>query len=326
MSLGPDDALLTGKVAVVTGAAQGIGRPARPTLARFGCDVAIVDRVPDGLPGVQAEIEAAGRRCDSIELDVRDATATAAWIDRSQSASGRSTCSSTTRAARSGRRTNRSRPTPRPRCSRRTSARCRRRRGPSLPHMPEPAARSSTSPRSRPIGPHPGSPSTPRRRRRSPTSRCRSSLELAPRDIRVNCVAPDVIATPGSAPSATWPANGRAGPAGASADDVAGAVVWLAGDLSRFVTGTTVHVDGGTMAASGWRLERRRQLDPLTPAVAGRSGYLGVLTAARSMILTGLSGRWTGLPDDLLLVSTPVAWARSAPTVHCSFGMRANGS
>jgi NAD(P)-dependent dehydrogenase (short-subunit alcohol dehydrogenase family) len=36
-------------------------------------------------------------------------------------------------------------------------------------------------------------------------------------------------------------------------DDVAGAVIWLAGPLSSFVTGTTVHVDGGNLAAAGWR-------------------------------------------------------------------------
>jgi enoyl-[acyl-carrier-protein] reductase (NADH) len=35
-------------------------------------------------------------------------------------------------------------------------------------------------------------------------------------------------------------------------DDVAGAVVYLASDLGRFVTGTTLHVDGGNAAAGGW--------------------------------------------------------------------------
>jgi 3-oxoacyl-[acyl-carrier protein] reductase len=36
-------------------------------------------------------------------------------------------------------------------------------------------------------------------------------------------------------------------------DDVAGAVLFLASDtLSGFVTGTTIHVDGGNLAAGGW--------------------------------------------------------------------------
>jgi enoyl-[acyl-carrier-protein] reductase (NADH) len=34
--------------------------------------------------------------------------------------------------------------------------------------------------------------------------------------------------------------------------DVAGAALFLASPLSSFVTGTTIHVDGGTKAAGGW--------------------------------------------------------------------------
>jgi enoyl-[acyl-carrier-protein] reductase (NADH) len=36
-------------------------------------------------------------------------------------------------------------------------------------------------------------------------------------------------------------------------DDVAGAALFLATNLSRFVTGTTIHVDGGNRAAAGWQ-------------------------------------------------------------------------
>ena len=35
-------------------------------------------------------------------------------------------------------------------------------------------------------------------------------------------------------------------------DDIAGAAVFLASDLARYITGQTLHVDGGTQAAGGW--------------------------------------------------------------------------
>jgi NAD(P)-dependent dehydrogenase (short-subunit alcohol dehydrogenase family) len=88
------------------------------------------------------------------------------------------------------------------------------------------------------------------------------ALELATRRVRVNAVAPDMIPTPGDADLAEAAgAIGRGDDAWAPTpwpevgdpDDVAAAVVWLAGPSSRFVTGTTVHVDGGTLAAAGWK-------------------------------------------------------------------------
>jgi 3-oxoacyl-[acyl-carrier protein] reductase len=73
------------------------------------------------------------------------------------------------------------------------------------------------------------------------------ALELAP--IRVNCVAPDVILTPGVGDlSGSRPPLGAPG----EADDVAGPIVFLAGPMARFITGTTLHVDGGNHAAGGW--------------------------------------------------------------------------
>jgi 3-oxoacyl-[acyl-carrier protein] reductase len=48
-------------------------------------------------------------------------------------------------------------------------------------------------------------------------------------------------------------AYGRKVPLGwGHVDDCAGAVIYLASDLARWVTGTVLHVDGGSHAASGW--------------------------------------------------------------------------
>src|SRR5205814_9577928 len=75
------------------------------------------------------------------------------------------------------------------------------------------------------------------------------ALELGDRRIRVNCIAPDVIPTPGV--GGDLPIKTPLPYAG-HVDDVAAAVVYLASDWSRFVTGSTIHVDGGNIAAGGW--------------------------------------------------------------------------
>jgi NAD(P)-dependent dehydrogenase (short-subunit alcohol dehydrogenase family) len=84
-----------------------------------------------------------------------------------------------------------------------------------------------------------------------------AALELAPHGIRVNCLAPDLTLTEGieRIGSAEMLANAdRMIPMGRTGhvDEMAGAAVFLAGGLSTYVTGQTLHVDGGTHAAGGW--------------------------------------------------------------------------
>jgi NAD(P)-dependent dehydrogenase (short-subunit alcohol dehydrogenase family) len=85
------------------------------------------------------------------------------------------------------------------------------------------------------------------------------AVELGRDGIRVNAIAPDMADTPQT--PADWMLRGRDPelvgcwiPVGrfGRPDDYAEVVLFLASDASRFVTGHTIPVDGGTLAASGW--------------------------------------------------------------------------
>jgi NAD(P)-dependent dehydrogenase (short-subunit alcohol dehydrogenase family) len=98
-----------------------------------------------------------------------------------------------------------------------------------------------------------------------------AAIELAYHDVRVNCIAPGSIPTPILASSAsgrtreelehfeqTIRAQMRADrplQRDGTPEDVAEAALYLAGDRSRYVTGTVLRVDGGT--AAGKAIRRR---------------------------------------------------------------------
>jgi 3-oxoacyl-[acyl-carrier protein] reductase len=73
--------------------------------------------------------------------------------------------------------------------------------------------------------------------------------EIASRNITVNCIAPGFIATPmtdalNDDQKGRITANIPAGKMGAS-EDIAAAAVYLASDEAQYVTGQTIHVNGG---------------------------------------------------------------------------------
>jgi glucose 1-dehydrogenase len=77
---------------------------------------------------------------------------------------------------------------------------------------------------------------------------------LAPRGVYVNCIAPGVMETPLMKPHLDDPSQRKryqdAVPLGriGQPEDLAGAVIFLAGPDSDFITGITIRVDGGAAA------------------------------------------------------------------------------
>jgi 3-oxoacyl-[acyl-carrier protein] reductase len=249
VALDPAAALLTDKVAVVTGAAQGIGRAIAETYARFGAHVAICDRLEDGLTETAAAVRAAGRECVSAVLDVRDRAAVDAHVaevverfgrvdvlvnnaggtffadflavpDKGHDALVRNNFTQVAHFIRA-----------------------------CVPHMGAGGSIITvTSIEAHRAGPGFAVYSA---MKAACTSLSQTlALELGDRFIRVNTIAPDVIATPGVG-GVVGEANGLPRPG--VPDDCAGAAVFLASDLSTFVSGSTIHVDGGNGGAGGWR-------------------------------------------------------------------------
>ena len=63
---------LTGQVAIVTGTSRGLGQHFARALAKAGADLILTSRTRDSLLKFESEIKSQGRRAVSLELDVRD--------------------------------------------------------------------------------------------------------------------------------------------------------------------------------------------------------------------------------------------------------------
>ena len=254
---------LDGNVALVTGAASGIGRATALALAQSGCEVALCDRDLEGLAATARDVEALGRAAFAEVLDVREPDAIASWVTGTAAALGRLDVivnnagggfradfvdtSATGEAALIAQNFTSVTSTIRVAVPLMTD-------GGSIVNITSVEAHRAA----------PGFGIYAAMKAGIANLTATLALELSDRRIRVNCVAPDVIPTPGvgmlEAATEAKAARGDAmqpWPDAGSADDVAAAVLWLASPMARFVTGTTIHVDGGTSAAGGWR----RRLD-----------------------------------------------------------------
>jgi len=258
MALDPDAMRLDGRVALVTGAAAGIGRAIALCFARFGADVAGCDRDAEGLDETLRGIRGAGRRAWWGVLDVRDGDAVGDFVSRVAREAGR--IDVLVNNAGGGF------PAPFLEVSARGEEALVRENFTSVtsfiravvPHMPEAGGSivNLTSIEAQRAAPGWAVYAAMKAAVESLTRSL--ALELGARRIRVNCIAPDVIPTPGIGTPAVRTPLPRAG----HVDDVAAAALYLASDLGGFVTGTTLAVDGGNRAAGGWRRTAEGGFEP----------------------------------------------------------------
>jgi NAD(P)-dependent dehydrogenase (short-subunit alcohol dehydrogenase family) len=81
-------AVLDAKVALVTGAASGIGRACAVHLAANGAKTALADRDAAGLEAVRAQIAAAGGTASTVAVEIGDSRSVDAMVDQTLAAYG----------------------------------------------------------------------------------------------------------------------------------------------------------------------------------------------------------------------------------------------
>ena len=254
----PSSILLTDRVAVVTGAARGIGAATAAALARFGADVAVFDKDPGPLPSTVKQVEAAGRRCVSGVLDARDDDAVAAFLQRVRSELGPidilvNNAGGTFQARFSDVSPKGEHALIRENFA--TVTNCVRH---GVPLMADGGVVVNvTSVEAYHSAPGFGVYAAMKAAVQQFTKTL--AVEYGHRGIRVNCVAPDMMPTPGDVALAAGGTNVIEGTYPTplrrmgAAEECAAVIVFLVSDMASFVNGASIPVDGGTIAAGNWK-------------------------------------------------------------------------
>jgi NAD(P)-dependent dehydrogenase (short-subunit alcohol dehydrogenase family) len=253
VAIDPSNILLTDRVAVVTGGGSGIGRGIAAGLSAFGASVAIWEQNPDTCAAAATEIGALG-----IPTDVRDSGAVDAALAHTQAELGPVSIlvnnaggvfwSSILETSENGW-------DALYRSNLRHVFLCTQRVARGMVEAGIPGSVTSVT-SIEGVRAAPGYAAYAAAKAGVINYTKTAALELAPHGIRVNALAPDITLTEGIravAPPGSEERFGYTVPMGRAGhvDEMAGAAVFLASDLASYITGQTIHVDGGTHAETG---------------------------------------------------------------------------
>jgi NAD(P)-dependent dehydrogenase (short-subunit alcohol dehydrogenase family) len=261
MPIDPSSVLLNDRVAVITGVGRGVGQATALLFARFGAKLAVCERIPETLADTEKQLAEIGGPVLSRQLDVRNRESVEQFLGDVKNEYGRvdilvNNAGGTFFAHVMDVNAKGEQAMIDENFTQVTSFV----RG-CVPMMPDGSAIVNLTS----IEAHQGAPGFGiySAMKAAVASLTRTlALELGPRRIRVNSVAPDAVTTGGEKDVRSEMLAAGAmyepiyvPPLGyfAHPEECASVILFLASDLSRFVTGNTLHVDGGNWAAGGWR-------------------------------------------------------------------------